>query len=350
MDLALSEDQLAIAEVFGAFFAKQAGPAVARRAEPLGFLPGLWDRLLETGAPGMGLPESAGGGGAGIADLAVVAELLGRAIAPVPLIEHAVAGRLLAAAGAPGSLLDAVAEGARIATVALRPPVDGVLRVVPAGAVAHVVVALDGDELVAVEGDPPGEALRNHACAPLAHRRLHADADGRIVLAAGPAAVAAHEAAVAEWQVLTAAALLGIAETALEIGVEYVKSREQFGRPVGAFQAVQHGLADLPGMIDGSRLLTGKAAWAADRAVPGVVDPGDNEFTDPAVLAGMAFVFAADVADRATDRSLHYHGGYGYAEEYDIQLYYRRSRGWALVLDDPAAVCRRLADRMFPEA
>ncbi|MCU0271669.1 MAG: acyl-CoA dehydrogenase family protein [Acidimicrobiales bacterium] len=348
MDLSLTEDQVAIADVFGTFFAKEAGPTVARHAEPLGFDRALWDRLLETGATGMGLPEAVGGGGAGIADLAVVAEHVGRSIAPVPFVDHAVAGRLLAAVGAPAALLDPVCEGSRIATVALRPPVDGVLRVVPSGAVASVILALDGDRLVAVTADAPGVALRNHGCAPLAHRRL--DEGERVVLASGPDAVAAHERAVAEWQVLTAAALLGIAESALAMGVEYVKTREQFGRPIGAFQAVQQGLADLPGLIEGCRLLTGKAAWAADRGTPGVVDPAWNEITDATVLAGMSFVFAADVADRATDRSLHFHGGYGYAEEYDVQLFYRRSRTWALVLDDPAAVCRRLADRMFPEA
>ena len=61
----------------------------------------------------------------------------------------------------------------------------------------------------------------------------------------------------------------------------------------------------------------------------------------------MAFVFNADGAAHATDRALHFHGGYGFAEEYDIQLFYRRARGWALVYDDPARECGRLADAMF---
>ena len=98
-----------------------------------------------------------------------------------------------------------------------------------------------------------------------------------------------------------------------------------------------------PGLIDGARFLTHKAATATGTTV----DTDDNMIDEPITLASMAFVFAADVAAEATDKALHYHGGYGFAEEYDIQLYYRRARGWALVLGDPAHECRLLADRLF---
>jgi hypothetical protein len=317
VDLGLSPDQEAVEELFSTFFAKESPLSVARAAEPLGFDATLWERLATTGAPTMGVE------GASLGDLVVAAEQLGRAIAPVPLIEHLVATR----AGA-------TTDG--IAAVALRPAVDGVWRLVPAGAVADVVVGIDDDELVAVASPAPGTGPRNHGCAPLADRST----DGtRTVL--GPAG--GFDAVLAEWQVLTAAALVGVAVTALDLGVEYVKARHQFGVPIGSFQAVQHGLADLPGMIDGARLLCHKAAWATGTSV----DVDDNSIEDPIALASMAFVFAAEVAAHATDRSLHYHGGYGFAEEYDIQLLYRRARGWALVLGDPAAEARRLADRIF---
>lgn len=317
VDLGLSADQEAVEELFSTFFAKESPLSVARAAEPLGFDASLWERLATTGAPTMGVE------GASLGDLVVAAEQLGRAIAPVPLVEHLVATR----AGA-------TTDG--IAAVALRPAVDGVWRLVPAGAVADLVVGVEGDELVAVASAAPGTGPRNHACAPLADRST----DGtRTVL--GP--VDRFDAVLAEWQVLTAAALVGIAVTALDLGVEYVKARHQFGVPIGSFQAVQHGLADLPGMIDGARLLCHKAAWATGTST----DVDDNSVEDPIALASMAFVFAAEVAAHATDRSLHYHGGYGFAEEYDIQLLYRRARGWALVLGDPGAEARRLADRLF---
>ena len=182
---------------------------------------------------------------------------------------------------------------------------------------------------------PPGHAPRNHASAPIADRSTAGD---RTVL--GPADTTFLD----EWKTLTAASLVGVAVAALDLGVEYAKSRIQFGVPIGSFQAVQQGLATLPGMIDGARLLTHKAAWSTP---DGVIATDDNEVTQLSAVASMAFLFASDVAALATDRSLHYHGGYGFAEEYDIQLYYRRARGWSLVLGDPSHEALALADRLF---
>ncbi len=343
MDLDLTEDQNTIREVFADFFAGQTGPERARAVEPLGFDPAAWQRLLETGAPGMGVPESAGGGGAGLAELTVVAEEAGAHIAPLPLVEHAVTARLLAGLGAAD---DEMVAGTTVTTLAVRPAVDGEAWVVPAGAVADRVVALDGDLLVLVTSPPPGVALTNHGCLPLAHRPV----SGAEVVAEGTDAVAAHARAVDEWRTLTAASLVGMARTALDLGVDYAKERHQFGKPIGSFQAVQHLLADLPGLIDGARLLAAKAAWAGDRDAPGAVAVGDNDITDFAALAAMAFTFAGEAAATATDRSLHVHGGYGFSEEYDIQLFFRRARAASLVLDDPARECRRLADLLFTAA
>jgi alkylation response protein AidB-like acyl-CoA dehydrogenase len=322
--------------VFTGFFAKESPISVVRAAEPLGFDRALWSKLLETGAPGMAAPEQDGGGGADLSTLVVIAEAFGRAIAPVPLVEHLVASRLLP--------IPDIISGSVIATIALHPAdADGTWSLVPGGAVADLVIGIEGDDLVAVHSAAPGVAPRNHASAPLADRNAY-DGD-RIHV--GPAAAFAR--ALDEWKVLTAASLVGVAAAALDMGVEYVMARHQFGVPVGSFQAVQHGLADLPVLVDGSRLLVHKAAWAGDRKEAGAVDVDDNDISDFSTLASMAFVFTADAAAHATDRSLHYHGGYGFAEEYDIQMFYRRARGWSLVLDDPSRECVRLADRLFGE-
>jgi hypothetical protein len=248
----------------------------------------------------------------------VVAEEMGRAAAPVPFVEHTVAARLLERAGA---LTDDVADGRTLATIAL--PYS---PVVPAGAVAALVVGVVGDSLVAPRSDPPGFVAANHACMPIAERPLAGAAP------IGPAALLGP--AVDEWRILTAGALVGVGARALEIGVDYVRARHQFGVPIGSFQALQHLLADLPGLVDGARLLVHKAAGAAD------TDPGSREAVR---LAAMALLFAAESAQTATARSLHVHGGYGYTLEYDIQLYQRRARGWPLVLDDPAREHQRLA-------
>jgi alkylation response protein AidB-like acyl-CoA dehydrogenase len=342
MLLDLTDDQRAIEDVFGGFFRRECPTAVVRAAEPLGFDPALWTRLAELGAPAMGLPEAVGGGGAALADLAVVADAAGRAIAPVPFVDHAVASRLLARFGA---LDDGLLDGTTVATLAVRPTGSGaaVWPLVPSGAVASIVVGLVGADLVCVRGDGPGAAPRNHGSMPVADRTTA----GGTVLATGAEAAAAFMRALAEWQTLTAAALTGIARAALDIAIQYVNERHQFDRPIGAFQALQQQLADLPIAIDGAFLLASKAAWAGDRNTPGMIDVGLCDVTDFETLASMAFLFASDASALATDRSLHVHGGYGYAEEYDIQLYFRRARGWALVAGDPTRECLQLSDRLF---
>lgn len=350
MLLDLTDDQRAIEEVFGGFFRRECPTPVVRAAEPLGFDPALWTKLAGLGAAAMGLPEAVGGGGAVLGDLVVVADAVGRAAAPVPLVDHAAATRLLARLGAAGNhpvdgLLDGLLDGSAIATLAVRPAPAGAVAwpLVPSGAAATVVVGLVGDELVCARGDAPGVAPRNHGAMPIADRST----SGATVLARGDAARAAFALARSEWQTLTAAALVGLGRTALELALAYVGERRQFDRPIGAFQALQQQLADLPVMIDGAHLLAAKAAWAGDRGTPGVIDVGLGDVTDFAALASMAFVFAGEAAAHATDRSLHAHGGYGYAEEYDIQLFYRRARGWTLVAGDPSAECLALSDRLF---
>jgi alkylation response protein AidB-like acyl-CoA dehydrogenase len=337
-DLALDQSQEAVAEVFGRFFDQECPPAVVREAEPLGFSPALWAKLCELGAPGIGVAESVGGGGASMLDLAIVAGAAGRVLAPVPFVDHVVASRVHPDA--------AVVEGGAVAAIALRPAVDGVWRMVPAGAVADVVVGLDGDELVAVRGEAPGTGPRNHADMPIADRATTP------ALGTGERTVVGDRAtfarALVEWKLLQAAQLAGLAARALEIAVEYVKDRSQFGRPVGGFQAVQHGLADVVGPVEGSRLLALKAAWALDEGHDGLLDAFHNDVEDPAALAAMAFAFAADTAALTTRKAVQYHGSYGVSLEYDIQLYFRRARGWPLVLGDPAHQHRELADLVWP--
>ena len=340
LDFSLSADQDAVADSFGAFFAKECPIDVVRDAEPLGYSPQLWHKLKTLEAPGMAAAVDSGGGGATMSDLVVVAEALGEAIAPVPLIEHWVASRV--------HTTPEIVRGDEVAAIALRPTeADGTWRLVPGGAVAAVVVGVDGDELVAVHSPAPMASPRNHGSAPLADRSAR---DGqRVVL--GEAAEFSRF--LDEWRVLTAAALVGIGERAMRIGVDYVLERQQFGRPIGSFQSIQHGLADLPALVDGGRFLAHKAAWAFDEGLvdgAGVIDMDEGNITEFAPLAAMALVHAADAAAVSTDRSLHYHGGYGFSLEYDIQLYFRRARGWANIIGDPSGERRRLADLLWGPA
>ncbi|MDW3217555.1 MAG: acyl-CoA dehydrogenase [Acidimicrobiales bacterium] len=324
----LSEDEAAVKDVFDGFFANESPIEVVRAAEPGGFDRSLWDKLAATGAPGMAVPASAGGGDASLSDLAVVVESWGAHLAPVPLVEHAVATRLLHRLGAD---IDTVVAGEQIATIALRPAQDGRLRLVPAGAVADLVVARSGSLVVTTADAAPGTGPRNTGDLPLADRSIAAsggssweDRDGD------------WQQALDEWRALMAVAYCGLARRAIELGVDYVKDRIQFDVPVGTFQAVQHGLADAATRLEGAHLLAHRAVWAMASAQP-----------DRARLAGMALLFAAETARFATDRSLQYHGGYGFSEEYDIQLYHRRASAWLLQLGEPALEYARLADAEF---
>ena len=119
---------------------------------------------------------------------------------------------------------------------------------------------------------------------------------------------------------------MGLGLGALEIGVRYVSEREQFGVPIGSFQAIQHTLADVSVALDGAQLLARKAAWAARHPRPGTARAGARRDGVPVRRRTRA---------ARVRRVLHFHGGYGFMEEYDIQLYYRRAKGWAIVLDEP---------------
>ncbi|QXC62961.1 acyl-CoA dehydrogenase family protein [Aquihabitans sp. G128] len=220
--------------------------------------------------------------------------------------------------------------------LALHPAVDGHARLVPGAAVAAAVVVLDGDELVVVEPAEAPSSPTNLGSAPLATVDLAAGA--RTVLASGPDAVAAHATAVDEWRALTARWLVGLGRESQAIGVQYAKDRKQFDVAVGSFQAVQHRFADLATDLDGADLLSNKAVWALD-----VGDPVGTSF--PA----MAFWFAGDTAQRTASWALHVHGGYGFMEEYDIQLHFRRAKATRLLLGDPKRELQLLAGRLWDD-
>jgi alkylation response protein AidB-like acyl-CoA dehydrogenase len=326
MDLALTDEQQLLVRSVATVLRAQCPPARVRAAEPLGFDAALWATLVGLGLPLMSTPVEAGGSGSSVVDMGLVCVELGRQLAPVPLIDTLCAARLL----------DAAPPADTVLTLALRPAVDGCWELVPSGAIAHTVVGIDGDRLIAVRDDPPTRAqpLANLGCAPLAHRSARA---GRVMeLGRGEAARARFLAARDQWQVLTAAALVGLAERALALAVDYVQQREQFGVPIATFQTIAHRLADVATSVDGARLLAQKAAWANDEKEP-----------DASALAAMAFLFAAETAEQAAGESLHFHGGYGFTVEYDIQLYYRRAKAWPLVLGSPRRQYRELATALL---
>jgi alkylation response protein AidB-like acyl-CoA dehydrogenase len=342
MDLSLSGEQRAVRDTYIALLSAHCTPSDVRASEPGGFDPELWSRAVDMGLTSMGLPEDIGGGGASLEDLVVVAQECGARLAPIPFVESVVAGRLMAAAGAK-DLAGEVVDGTLLPTVVLSPiSADQETRVlVPAGAVAELVLALHRGDLVALQRAPADRPhvtpLPNFGCQPIAEWDFADSSLGRTVLASGVTAKCLYERAVDDWRVLTSAALNGLRAAALQIGLNYIKNRKAFGTPIGAFQAVQHRLADVSVAGDGAELLTFEAAWA--------VATGQS---DAAVLASYAFSFSSRISFMTCREALQFHGGYGVTLEYDVQLYFRRAKAWPLALGDMALEEQRAADLSFP--
>jgi alkylation response protein AidB-like acyl-CoA dehydrogenase len=344
MDLALDETQESIVGTFADLLARECPTTHVRESEDMGFSEKLWRHYVELGACAMGLSEEHGGLGLGLLELGLVAMASGRALAPVPFIEVAVAGRLLAALDVDAALVQSLAEGEALAALVLRRDhaVAGSSRlgagqyIVPFGSVVdHLVYLADGD--VAIASRESAEVSpRLEDVGAGAHAVWEIPRGRSATIAAGGGARVLYERAELEWKLLAGFWLVGMAREAVEIGGRYALERSQFGNPIGAFQAVAHPLADAATRVDGAELLAYEAAWAFD------AEP--SRF--PA-LASMAYAWASQTAQIATGASLHTHGGYGVSVEYDIQLFYRRARSLSQVAGSAREELQSVADRCF---
>jgi alkylation response protein AidB-like acyl-CoA dehydrogenase len=341
MQLALSEEQTLLRESFAKLLNVESTPARIRAAEPLGYDAALWAELVAFGIPAMRVPEAAGGGGMSLLDAALIAEEAGRHLAPAPIIESIVAARLLAELGGEGlTWCGKVVAGEAIVAVALHEAGLGPQQLVAGGAIADGILYLDEDEVVLLAGTPSKSAPDNLGRAPLELIDLeHPQGRTRHIIAHGPDARYAFQAALEEWKILTAAALAGLGRKALEMAAAYASEREAFGRLIGTYQGVSHPLGDSITDIEGAQLLTWRAIWAIARGRE-----------DAAASVSSAFWFAAKSAATASIRSLRTFGGYGLSVEYDIQLYFRRGKSMALPLGDPKAELMRAADRLWGDA
>lgn len=204
---------------------------------------------------------------------------------------------------------------------------------VPAGSVADEVVFFDDGRLLCLEIVDHGRAISNIGSMPVADIVIDSSA---VELVHGDRAESLFERARDEWLVLMANSLVGVGGRSIEIGVEYVKERHAFGAPIGSFQAIAHGLANAATAIDGGRLIAREAAWAAE-----------EDEVRATQLACLSCGFCSESAREASYRSLHYHGGYGFMLEFDIQLYFRRAKAWPGVYGEPSQMfARGAADRL----
>lgn len=315
-DFSLSEEQRALQDSYRKFFARYSPTDVVRAAEPVGYDEKLWQRLVETGITSMALPEAAGGDDATMLDIVVIAEEMGRAVAPVPMISHIVASNLIARAGEHAELVEHI-KG-RPVTFALDSVRGATPQLVPDSAVAADVVALRGNRLELHRNDTPAAHAVNLGSTPLAW--WTPDPSPLALGDSAEDAVRWHRRAVDEWRVLTAAALVGLTDAALRLGVEFAKTRETMGVPIGTLQGVAFPLADVEIGVAGARNLVRRAAWMMDHQPLNRPD-----------LPTVAYSYCSRVATQGVSAAQHVQGGLGFTVEADISLYFLRAKGWSVL-------------------
>ncbi|MER6545998.1 acyl-CoA dehydrogenase family protein [Streptomyces sp. NPDC001250] len=403
MDTRLTAEQDEIRRTLRELLHKRCGPAELRSAvdSPAGHDPLLWSALADQlGLPGLALPERYGGVGCSVTELALACEEIGRALAPSPLFATSVltaplilalgteaqraellprlaAGSLAAALAVPGPALAAAlaltcgnsgftAGGGRAGGVQARRvdgdwqlygQVDQVLDGHSAGLLlvaAHTGgFARSRTRLFLVAGDTAGVVRTRQtaldATRPQGRVQLR-DVRGELLGDEGvdvlPALAAVGDSAAA----VLACEAVGAAERVLERTVEYVGQREQFGRPVGSFQAVKHRLADAYVGVQAARSAAYYAAWASGRGAgprSGPTPPtlgqaqGQGQAQEERGAGGLGLAQALEALRGAAAEGIQLHGGIGFTWEHDAQLYFKRAAGDELLFGP----VHRLRDR-----
>ncbi len=352
MDLNYTEEQKQLTQSLRRMLTDKCGSDVVRKMEgdEKGYPADLWRAVTEMGLPGLTIAEEFGGLGLGALELAIVFEELGRALAPVPLfVSSVLSAGLLARAGSDAQKrewLPAIASGDAVLSVAWLEPgnsfsergvqlsanadasgyrLNGKKFMVQfAAAVDRLIVLVRSGpnptdiDLVLVDPKSKGISLKRH-------KTMAKDAQFEVAFDNVEVPASARLGAVGSgwehWQdVLTtgmtalAAWGVGCGEGAMELGTTYAKEREQFGKPIGSFQAIAHPFADAATLLAGARMITLEAAWAQDVGRP------------YKQIATMAYLESNDATHEATKAAQNTFGGIGFTLDIDVQLYFRRSR------------------------
>ena len=350
MDLNPTTEQRDLADSAAAFLARRCPATAVREAEASaeGFSAALWNEMSDLGWPAIALP----GAGGGIVELAILAEVMGQFAVPSPLIPAALVAWSILWGGSErqrDGLLPGLASGERIATIALAEPgqhdewaapkvrgtwtdghwtLTGVKTLVPFAGSAHMlIVSADlhgaGRSLVIIDPVLDTIAVRRQKVfggEPLYEVHF----DGTVVSAdnllgppgSAPGLVSRILDHAAALQVCYA---VGLAETALKLSVRHARTREQFGRPIGTFQAVANRCADMRTSITACRYLALKAAAKlADNSLDGTLE------------VSVAKAYANQQIRQVFMHAHQVHGAIGYSMEYDLQLYTRRAKAFEL--------------------
>jgi len=327
MNFDYTDDQRAIKSTANEFLANRYKMEKVRELAEAGeYDDALWGEIAELGWPGIFVDEEHGGQGLGQVELTILMEELGYALAPAPFLSNAAAGLMLAHAGSDEQRerwLPGIASGERRATVGQLS--EGVAPLVPDADSAELIVLLDNGSASVVEA---GDAQIERADTIDSTRRFfRVQADG------GEPLEGDVDAAVARVEVALAAELVGVAQRAMEMAVDYAKERKQFDRPIGAYQAVSHRCAQMLLEVEGARAATLYASWVAD-----------HEPESLALAASMAKAYAADAGWRVTASSLQVHGGIGFTWEHDLHFFLKRARTDGSLFGSPRTHRDRVAE------
>ncbi|MDQ1706306.1 MAG: hypothetical protein QOF18_2672, partial [Frankiaceae bacterium] len=342
MDMDFTSEQELLRDSVRRTCARHSGPDVVRKLEndPVGYSPALWSALAELGLLGLTVPEEHGGSGMSMLDAAIVYEELGRALVPSPhFVSCVLAAGFIGRVGTERQQADwlpKIAGGDSVVSIAWLEPdggfgaagvqlaaradddafrLSGVKRHVPfaRAADALIVLARGDDGVVAVLVDPTAAGVTLDQQLTVAGDTqyrvgfddVRVDATARL---GGADAWPAWHDTVLDGVILLAAQAAGGARAALDLAVDYAKTREQFDRPLGGFQAIAHYLADAASAVDGAETLVWEAAWARSQGLP----------TDQ--LAPMAKLYAGQTFRDVTATAVQIFGGVGFTVDFDIQL------------------------------
>ena len=354
MNFGFSEEQELLRKTARDFLEESSPPKLAREVMEgaQSHSAELWSQMAELGWTGLAIPESCGGAGLGMVELAIVLEELGRALAPVPFLPTAIAAWAILEAGDEAQQrewLERISAGRAIATLAIteaagtEEPGDMALSAtrsgdgwelsgqklfVPDADIADLLVAVArmggagerGLGLFLVPRDTPGIRVSPTPSMDLLRGLHRVDFEG-----VGLPAAALLGGDTDAWprlsrildraRVMICAEMLGGAARCLEESVQYAKERVQFGKPIGVNQAIKHKCADMLFQAESARSISYYAAWAARE---------DRE--DAPLLASMAKSYLSDAYRHISAENIQIHGGVGFTWEYDCHLYFKRAK------------------------
>jgi alkylation response protein AidB-like acyl-CoA dehydrogenase len=353
MEFGLSESQQLLKENARKFFAGECRIQEVRRLmeTETAYDPVLWAKIAEQGYTGIIFPEEYGGVGLGKVELILLMEEAGRALLPGPLFSTVVlAGSIIDAVAGPEQkrrYLSSICSGQARSTVAMleanaswnvadaqiasaNGKLTGEKLFVPDAAIADFIVVVARDGVFIVGAKAPGVTVCPMKMMDLTRKMYSVQFNNSPAERLGNLTHLARAFDIAA--VALAAEMVGGMQRTLDIAVEYAKTRKQFGKPIGSFQAVQHHCADMYLETESARSAAYYAAWAIE-----------NDAPDAAVAVSIAKMYASDVSRTVGNRGIQVHGGMGFTWENDIHLYYRRAKASETALGDATYHRERIA-------